>query len=400
VITGTSTRVLLVSLVVMTAASISCTVEEMERPSSIIAYDGDFSHHPKDSLYQSVLDKYVARGLSGLSVAVITPAESLWLGAAGYANIEDGVKMNPNHVQYASSLTKSYTATLIMLLSEADSIDLDAAIDQYLPDSICDRVPNGHKATLRNLLSHTSGIPDYDMPYMIDVLNDYNYTLTPQDFLEYVYKMKPLWEPGEGFSYSNINFLLLALMVDSLALDHADYLQERVLDPLNLGKTYYRNHPDYPQPAGLVNSYSAIFGNERIFNLSDVQNIMNSAYVGEDGLMATPFDIAMFYQALLRGQIVNSESLEEMTTWIDEAYPGITTTDPYGLYGHGLVFRDTPHGYSVGHYGSLIGDNADAFYFPEHDVTVVFTTNCSGPQLDEIYREELIPELFDAIFKK
>jgi D-alanyl-D-alanine carboxypeptidase len=385
---------------ILLGLSISCTVEEIKRPSSIIDCDMDFSDHPRDSLYQSIVDKYVAKGLVGLSVLVRDSEEGLWIGCAGYANIEDGVKMNPCHVHYASSITKSYTATMIMLLTEAGSIDLDATIDKYLPARITDKLPNGHKATVRNLLNHTSGILDFTASYLVDALNDYKYAYTPEEQIAYIYTTDPLWEPGGGFSYSNTNYTLLALIADGITGDHAEFLQERILDPLELDNTYYKNHPDYPQPPGLVNSYSEFYANGKLSNFSDVQNILTSTYIGEAGLMAAPLDFSLFFEHLFRDEIVSSESLDEMTTWVSDVYPSIPASETGEDYGLGLHYQDTPYGYAVGHSGGLVGDMSDVFYFPEHDVTIVICTNSAGLTLMEIYQDELIPELFEAVFKE
>jgi D-alanyl-D-alanine carboxypeptidase len=386
----------LVTILLIAAAS--CTYEEFERPSSVIDCDMDFSNHPKDSLYQSIVDKYVDKGIVGLSVLVRDPENGLWIGCGGYANLEDGVEMNPNHVHYISSITKSYTATEIMLLHEDGLIDLDATIDTYLPARITDKLPNGHKATVRQLLRHTSGIPDYIDLFLMDVFNDYKQPLTPEGVLDYVYKEEPWFEPGQDHSYSNTNFILLALIADSLTGDHAKDVQERILDPLGLTETYYKGNPDYPWPPGLVNSYAEFYRAGEIVNFSDIQNYLTRFTMGEDGIMATVEDLADFFDALFEGEIVSQSSLDQMLTRVSEETPNFSGSDDWD-YGLGIMILNTAYGLTVGHEGGLVANQADVRYFPESKVTVVVCYNVLGDFIWDL-DEEFKAELFAAVFEE
>jgi len=383
--------------VIFLIVTVSCTYEEYERPDSEIECDMDFSNHPRDSIYQSILDKYVEQGITGISVLVRTPEDGLWIGCGGYADLEDEVEMNPNHVHYISSVTKSYTAAEIMLLVEDGLIDLDATIDTYLPARITDKLPNGHTATVRHLLRHTSGIPDYIYPiFVLDAFNDYQAPKTPEGVLEYVYKTKAWWEPGEGHSYSNTNFILLALIADELTGDHCADVQERILKPLDLEETYYNGHPDYPWPPGLVNSYCEFYKNGEIVNFSDIQNHLTRFTMGEDGIMATVLDMAEFFEALFAGQIVSQSSLDEMLTRVSDANPNVEGSDDWD-YGLGIFILNTEHGLSIGHSGGLVANQAHAFYFPDSDVTVVTCYNVFGNFMWDL-DEEFKTELYEAVF--
>ncbi|MBN2379968.1 beta-lactamase family protein [candidate division WOR-3 bacterium] len=390
-------RRLLSLATILFIAAASCTYEEFERPDSNISCNMDFSSHPKDSLYQSIVDKYVNQGIAGLSVLVRDTVEGLWIGCGGYADLEDGIQMNPKHVHYISSITKSYTATEIMLLREEGLIDLDAKIDAYLPARITDKLPNGHTVTVSQLLRHTSGIPDYIDLFLVDVFNDYKKPLTAEELLEYVYKVDAWFEPGTNHSYSNTNYVLLSLIVDSLAGDHSRYLQERILDRLSLTETYYKNHPDFQWPPGLVNSYSEFYNPGRIVNLSDAQNYISANSYGDGGIRTTVEDLAEFFEALFTGEIVNQSSLDQMLTRLHDADPKLSGSDDWD-YGLGIMIRNTDYGVSVGHAGGLIANQADVRYFPESEVTIVICYNVFGNFMWDL-DEEFKAELFAAVFE-
>jgi hypothetical protein len=99
---------------------------------------------------------------------------------------------------------------------------------------------------------------------------------------------------------------------------------------------------------------------------------------------------------LLRGEIVSSESVEEMTTWVSETYPDIPIILDYGL---GVIYWDTPYGYAVWGSGGLIANMSEVYYFPEHDVTVLASANCTGNSTYELFFE-CIDEFFAAVFEE
>ena len=108
--------------------------------------------------------------------------------------------MRPTHRHFAASVTKMYTAAAVMLLVEDGLIDLDARISQYLPESVYGPVPNGAGATVRHLLGHTSGIPDFggSLAYDLDTLNDPMGSYPPDRMLAYTHGQSAVFAPGAG----------------------------------------------------------------------------------------------------------------------------------------------------------------------------------------------------------
>lgn len=330
-------------------------------------WDPVLNTHPRGETFQKILDDYVRKGLPGVVLFVKTP-EGLWNGAAGYACIETGERMTPTHRFHGASVTKMYTATAVMLLVEDGLLELDAPIRKYLPEDVWRRIPNGDQATVRQLLSHRSGIPDFkgDLRYDLDFLNNPFGELSTERLLGYLYGQSPWAAPGERYFYSNANYVLLAMIVDAVVPSgHAAVISQRILQPLGLTATYYRNEAEFPTPPGLVNTYQDLAGDGRLVNVTDLTTQGATVLFGNAGLIATSSDYATFLDALMEGKIVSPASL---ATMMEKP----TETSTYGL---GLSFTHTDYGEAVGHSGGELGAVSQVRYFPERDATLVLLSN-------------------------
>jgi D-alanyl-D-alanine carboxypeptidase len=345
----------------------SCTLDitaPIEPPPE--TWDPALNTHPDGEVFQELLDRYVHEGLPGVVLFVRT-TEGQWNGADGYAKVETRLPMLPTHRHHAASVTKMYTATAALLLAEDGVIDLDARISQYLPETVYGRIPNGSSATVRQLLGHTSGIPDFsgDLTYDLDFLNDPLGSYPPERLLSYLHGQSPWSAPGDSYFYSNANYLLLALLMDHVTEgSHADVISSRILQPLGLSATYYKNEPDYPTPPGLVNSYEDVAGDGRLMNVSDMTIHAAEIFMGNASLIATSADFAAFLEALLDGHVIGQTLLSEMQEWRESV-----------RYGLGLNFIETPFGPGVGHSGGDFGVLSEVRRFPDVDATLVLLVN-------------------------
>jgi D-alanyl-D-alanine carboxypeptidase len=353
----------------------SCTLDitaPVEPPPD--TWDPALNTHPSGPVFQALLDRYARQGLPGVVLMVRTP-EGQWNGSAGYARIESADRMLPTHRHFAASVTKMYMATAVLLLAEDGLIDLDARISTYLPATIYGHVPNGATATVRQLLGHTSGIPDYTgvLAYELDTLNDPMGWYPPDRLLSYVEGESAFCAPGACYFYSNTNYLLLALLVDHVTgTSHADVISERIIQPLGLDATYYKNEPGYPTPPGLVNSYHDLEGDGRIMNVSDMTVHFNGMFIGNTGLIASSADYAAFIEALIEGPLISQVSKAEMQER--------TKSSSYGL---GLSFMDTPYGPGLGHGGGDIGILTEVRRFPDLEATLVLLANAGNGGIPE-----------------
>jgi D-alanyl-D-alanine carboxypeptidase len=349
-------------------------------------WDPSLNTHPSGPVFQNLLDEQVHDGLPGAVLYVRTP-EGLWNGAAGKAKLETATPMVPTHRFPAASVTKMYTATAVLLLAENGRIDLDARISRYLPAGVGEDVPNGSTATVRQVMGHTSGIPDFSgsSAYDLDTLNAPMGSFPPDRLLGYLEGQSPIFSPGGGYFYSNANYLLLALMVDHVTGgSHADVISERILGPIGLRSTYYKNEPNYPQPPGLVNTYRDLLGNGRLMNVSDLTIHGLAMSSGYAGLIATSADFATFVDALFDERVLSPAS--------EAAMRERTRCDCYGL---GLSFKQTPYGMSMGHTGGDFGVLTQVRRFPELDATLVLLVNGG----DSGVTDRLFQRLWDHVMQ-
>ena len=392
---------LLAIITLICLAFLSCKKDILNEPVSLgnnsLSFADSSANNLNNAKYQALLDKYIKKGIPGLVILIKTPQDGLWIGSAGYARIEDKTPMSKLSILYSASVAKTYTAVAIMLLVEEGKIALDDKMNKYLPKDMCDKLPNGNKATVRQLLNHTSGIPNNDWSTIMiaKILND-PFSIAPEDNITCEYGVSPAFEPGKQVLYSSTGYELLARIIDHITGEsHGKYFTSHIFEPLSLENTYYKNEAEYPHPKGLVNGYFDRLGNGKIENVSDIWNYTVKIYAGGDGLMASIYDYYLFLDGLVKGKLVNSDSYKEMNTWVKSNY-----NDSY--YGLGLYKAATKYGYKIGKSGTGMGCGMDIYYFPEKDTYILSGTNLGtfiDSDLSLIYSNDFKNELLDLVFK-
>ena len=326
--------------------------------------------HPKAAIYQSVIDQYTAKGLPGIAI-LIRDGGGVWYGASGMADIDRQIPMQPCHVSKAASITKIFIGTLVMKLEEEDRFDLDAPLTRYVASKYTRKVANADKVTIRQLLNHTSGIPDLidQNSFYLAILNDPARFWTPEDLLGYVYGVDALFEPGTQLEYSNTNLLLAIMAIEgATGQNHADLLRDKVIRPLGLGHTYYHWHD--PLPDFVAQGYYDLYNNGTIVNMSNFNTGSGNGY---GGIYSTVFDLQHFIEALLRDKTVLTESaLQEMTRISAEDLPD---QEGYGVTIRKDFYDRSPDQYGLGHRGRDLAYTGDLFYLPNQDYTLSLLIN-------------------------
>jgi len=333
--------------------------------------------HPRAAQYQEIIDDLLATGAPSVSAAVISP-EGSWAGAGGQVDLIQGIDARSCHRYPFASVTKMFAASTVMTLVEDGALSLDAPAREHLPAEVVERVANADTATIRQLLQHTSGVPEYvTMGYYLDAFDQALPMSTVIDELSYIYGLKADFEPGAGLSYSNSNYLLLSLIIEDITGETAyDVVRSRVLDPLGLESTMGRSE----QPDAVSRGYADLRGNGEWVDQTEVSaSVMASPGKLDGGLISTPLEVATLLEALGDGALVSAESLEEMQAF--QTYDEIDgLEDAYGL---GLARIQTQHGEAWGHYGGLYPFSSLAYHFPDHDTTVVVVVSGWSDALSE-----------------
>ena len=284
--------------------------------------------------------------------------------AAGDAD-NTGQPTTPTTPFRVGSITKSFVATMILQLVDEDRVELDAPLSTYLPAT-----PIGADVTIRALLSHRSGLPNYtDGPLINDAVADRSHRFTPAEIIGYVEGV-PAASPDQRFSYSNTNYILLGQVIEQLdATDLNTALQRRIGDPLGLVHTRFAT-ADNPSPLGVAAGWSPGFldGHADV----DYTSIASMAWAA-GALTSTVTELSTFLTALFAGALISESSLDEMTT---------VGSGDYGLgLFRGLLKPDQP---AFGHNGAINGYTATMAIDPATGDTIVVLTNNDNLDADVI----------------
>jgi len=311
---------------------------------------------------QAVIDRYKARPeFVGLSVAVARGDHLIVDEGVGIADLEWKAPADASTVMRIGSVTKQFTAAAIMKLHEQGRIGLDDSIARYLPDFDTE----GHTVTIRQLLTHTSGIPNYtSQPAFF--ARQAPLDLSDKELLASIKGVPFDFEPGTKWLYSNTNFYLLGMIVAKVSgMSYADYMQQTFFDPLGLTHTRYgATAPIIPRRA---QGYSYDFATKRHRNAAPLSmNVPGAA----GALISTAGDLLRWQIALTGGRAVSPASYRQM---IDSSVP---TGRGDSKYGFGLGIDKLDGHQVVSHNGGINGFNSMLSYVPDLGLRVAVISNC------------------------
>ncbi|HEY3511376.1 serine hydrolase domain-containing protein [Kribbella sp. NPDC051137] len=249
------------------------------------------------------------------------------------------------------SNTKPFTATVVLQLVGEGKVDLDAPIDRYLPGMVRGDGLDGRRITVRQLLQHTSGIPDYDDVLAGDYLKLQHVYWEPRELVDVALKHKASFPPGTSWEYSNTNYILAGLLVQKVTgRPVGEEITRRVIDRIGLRDTYWPALGDQTIAGPHPHGYYKTTPNGR--NV-DVTELEPSPAWSAGAIVSTPADLNRFFTALIDGRLLRPAQLKEMLTTVPA--PGLDVT-PGGRYGLGIAARPLPcGGYAWGHGGDIFG---------------------------------------------
>lgn len=328
--------------------------------------------HADSDAVQDAMQQTVAAGVPGSYAQTVTRRDD-WYGSAGVGDVRTGGAPDPTGRFRAGSVTKTFVATVVLQLVAEGRFGLDDKIADHLPGLL----PYPEPITIRQLLQHTSGLPrdivHWKHPEEIDTQRWRRFE--PTELIKLGTDGKPLlFAPGTGFSYSNIGYTTLGLLVEkTTGHDLDDELTRRIFRPLHLSDTSFPEHfPFMLRPA--ARGYEQIYLPED--GLTDVTSYVMSRLWGSGNLVSSTNDLNDFFRALLGGKLLPAEQLTEMK----RARPN--ALGPFG-YGLGLMTRPSPCGGPAwwGHGGDVAGYNTWSMHTGDltKQVTVGMNQDLSAP---------------------
>ncbi len=307
----------------------------------------------------------------GAALSIVTADGSFWSGANGFVDLEAGTAMTADSRSGIGSITKTMTAVTTLQLVQEGKLSLDETLVQWLPQ-VTGKIENSELITLRQLLNHSSGIPNFlDDDFAAVLFGNPNFVWQPENFLELAYGESAISEPGEQYSYSNTNYTLLGLIVEAASDDTlSNQFQSRIFEPLGMNKTSIVTPASQPDdfPQGYLDLADPDYGLADESQLIPVPFHPTARGFGEGGAVSTVGDLTRFSEALNNGELLTPVTLNQMR---EDNLP-VTETDRYGL---GLELFSTPFGTTIGHSGGFPGVNSNMFVTPEQGFTVVSTEN-------------------------
>ena len=320
------------------------------------------------------LDALVAEGVPG-AILFVRGSQRTVRAASGLADLAESRSMRPNDRFRIASLTKSYTATVVLQLVGEGKLRLGDSVERWLPGL----VPNGAAVTVNHLLSHTSGLFDFEHdPRVIEpyLAGNFGHYWSPRQLVEMAVSHEPLFPPGETASavYSSTNYVIAGLIVEAVTGSTIGAeLDRRIFRRLGLRDTSY---PTTPEIEGAHAHGYMLLGGPPLF---DVTGISPSLSPASGAIISTARDVADFYRGLLSGRLLEPSLLLAMKTTLPEA----DGEDPSWRYGLGIRRYGTSCGDAWGHTGAFPGYLTLAFSSEDGRRQAVLMANLDGTSFSE-----------------
>lgn len=340
---------------------------------------------PDDGALQKALDQ--ARndvGAPGAILAVVEGDGAAKVLASGYADRETGRPMTPDTPCFLGSISKTYTAVVILRLAEKGLLSLDDPVARFLPT-----FPEGSKITLRHLLTHTSGLKDfyeyfYYRPDREEMIRLVTKRWTQEELLELSGRFGRWFDPGTDWSYSSTNYFLLGVIAERAGgVPLTEAYRRHIYEPLGLRRTWLALHEEArgSLPVGYMGPVEGWKHSEMFGELGPTTVLDQSpAEWGTGGLAATAEEGALFLRGLFAGKLLAPASLEAMQQF--RAIPtlglfskSMAPPSQFEGYGMGLIKMERAGVTLLGHGGLFTGHAAGLWHIPDRGITIALCFN-------------------------
>ena len=240
--------------------------------------------------------------------------------AAGVGNLETGEAPPLDGEVRIGSNTKTFTAVVILQLVQEGKITLDEPIETYLPGLLKGEGIDATKITVRQLLQHTSGLPEYTdtVPGETDIFQIRDNYYSTRDLLDVALSKPAAFEPGSQFKYTNTNYIVLSLLAEKVThRPLAEQITQRITEPLGLTHTYYPG----PGEEDIRGTHPHGYHRNSQGELEDITRKDPSEAGGAGAMISTPSELGTFIQATFNGTLLTQDSIAEMKKTVDTGRP-------------------------------------------------------------------------------
>ena len=323
---------------------------------------------PATTDYQAINDEvdaffgeFINEKTPGGMVLVIQDGQIIHQAAYGLANLKKKTPLTVDHIMHLASMGKQMTAMSIMILAEQGKLEYDDPISKYIPEIS----QFGDEFTIRTVMHHTSGLPDYG-DGITESLMKHSDNPTNEDMIDVLSKKRKLLsDPGEAFYYSNAGYDMLAVLIERVSGESfPDFVKSNIFDPLGMTNTF--SLPDKKRRANsmVTISYTGSSDAPEAYPNDPLDNIY-----GSGSIYSTIGDMALYDEALYGDTLVSQKTIKEALK------PATLNDGSLAPYGFGLEFEKWKKETYVAHSGAWLGFNNDYVRFPQRHFSVIVLLN-------------------------
>lgn len=321
-----------------------------------------------DHLFSIITSEEILNG----GVCIRLGTDFLYSRFIGYSDFEEKRIIDESTSFELASVTKQFTAMGIMQLKEKELLNYSDNIKQYIHEIPYDNI------TIRNLLNHTSGVPDYTLLFHENW--DKSKVATNKEVLEYLVTYKPemLFQPGEGWEYSNTGYVLLAIIIEQISgISFQEYMKANIFDVLSMNNSFVVNSLYGPkQLSSVAKGYAFDETHNEVKQAEEFQEYKYASYLGgiygDGGIKSSLADLIKWDRALDNNTLVND------TTWSEAIIPTVLADGSAVEYGFGWqMVNDDELGKIIFHGGSWPGYSSSIIKYIDKDVSILYLSNCT-----------------------
>ena len=297
--------------------------------------------------------------------------------AVGVSDRTTGRRMTPSDRMLLGSVGKTFASALALLLVHDGKFALDDPISRFFgAEPWFDRLPNGRRITVRQLMTHTSGLVRYELnpTFLADLTADPDKVWTGEERLAYLFDHRAPFAPGQGWEYSDTNYIVLGMIIERTGgAPYYEQLHQRILQPNSLTRTIPSDTRLLPIVQGHAGPNNPFGGTDEMITNGRFAINPQFEWTG-GGLATTSDDLVKWAKLLYEGRVI-PESL------MDDLLHGVPARlGPETRYGLGVIIRPTAFGTTYGHSGFMPGYQTDVMYFPEMKLAIAVQVNSSAPR--------------------
>ena len=322
------------------------------------------AHAQTEADFDKLLEDYYVEG-PGYAVLITKGGNTIYNKAIGMADIENNIKLTPEHVFRIGSITKQITAVCILKLMEEGKLNLDDPITKFIPDYPI----QGTHISVKNLLNHTSGIKSYTGLEIWDS-EMRKKDFSPKELID-LFKKEPMdFKPGEALKYNNSGYILLGYIIEQITgVTYEDYVEKEIFEALGMDKSRY-GHPK-----------EIVMHRASGYTANGAGEVVNAPYLSmtqpyaAGSILSTTADMSKWYHAVFMDKIISKESREMAHS------PTILNNGKEERYGFGWSLRNLKGSPVITHNGGINGFTSDSAFLPNESVfiTVLSNSNSNNP---------------------